>query len=172
MVRYRRNKPGNPDDIFFLTIVTADRFPFFCDPTRLEVVKNAVKRARVRHGVRFKAWVILPNHLHWLMVPGKADYSKVISFFKRSVGASMRNRGLSNGVGYLWQDRFWEHTIRDDDDYWNSVEYIHYNPVKHGLVKSPAAWEYSSFREFVRRGIYEENWADGGSVEVGGAEFD
>ena len=64
----------------------------------------------------------------------------------------------------IWQRRFWEHLIRDDQDLIRHVEYIHYNPVKHGLVKSPRDWEYSSFHRYVREGIYDQDW--GAGVEI------
>ncbi len=56
----------------------------------------------------------------------------------------------------LWQVRYWEHLIRDDQDYQQHVEYIHYNPVKHGYVRKPVAWPYSSFRQDVRDGLYSD----------------
>jgi putative transposase len=74
--------------------------------------------------------------------------------------------------GKFWQDRFWEHTVRDDDDRERCVEYIHYNPVKHGIVNAPRDWKYSSFNKYVERGIYPADWGDGASVVVQGAEYD
>jgi putative transposase len=59
----------------------------------------------------------------------------------------------------FWQRRFWEHTIRDDEDYANHFNYIHYNPVKHGYVASPKNWEYSTFHRYVKVGFYPINWA-------------
>ncbi|MBI5604334.1 MAG: transposase [Deltaproteobacteria bacterium] len=81
--------------------------------------------------------------------------------------ASMQKKGEKG----IWQRRFWEHTIRDERDYRNHCDYIHYNPVKHGLVKYPRDWPHSSFHEFVEKGLYPESWS--GSVnafpdEVGG----
>ena len=61
----------------------------------------------------------------------------------------------------IWQRRFWEHAIRDDEDYARHVEYIHYNPVKHGLAKAPKDWEYSSFHRYVQAGVYDEMWCAG-----------
>jgi putative transposase len=58
----------------------------------------------------------------------------------------------------LWQRRFWEHQIRDDEDYAKHLDYVHYNPVKHGLVTHAKDWQYSSFHRYVNRGSYEENW--------------
>ena len=58
----------------------------------------------------------------------------------------------------IWQRRFWEHCIRDEIDFVHHVDYIHYNPVKHGLVSAPKDWEYSSFHRYVMDGIYDVEW--------------
>src|SRR5581483_1079711 len=71
-----------------------------------------------------------------------------------SVSESRRKHRESN----VWQRRFWEHTIRDEDDLKAHLDYIHYNPVKHGLVTCPHAWRYSSFLRWVERGEYEIGW--------------
>jgi len=72
----------------------------------------------------------------------------------------------------LWQDRFWEHTIWDDDDYCRHVDYTHYNPVKHGYVQSPRDWPWSSFSEYVKDGVYPEDWANGEDIMIDGMEYD
>ena len=61
----------------------------------------------------------------------------------------------------IWQRRFWEHTIRDEKDFQRHFDYVHYNPVKHGLVQSVCDWPYSTFHRFVRSGIYPIDWAGG-----------
>ncbi len=68
----------------------------------------------------------------------------------------------------MWQKRFWEHTIRDDRDYQRHLDYIHYNPVKHGLVKRPIDWPWSSFQRCVRQGLYHPEWGCTEPVTVGG----
>jgi putative transposase len=65
----------------------------------------------------------------------------------------------------IWQRRFWEHLIRNQQDLNRHIEYIHYNPVKHGLVKTPVDWEYSSFHRYVEIGIYDNKWGAGNKVE-------
>ena len=172
MVNYRRNKTGNPDDIFFITFVTRDRSPWIARNDLYEPLLDEMKRLTRILKVKYKAWAILPDHLHWLLRPGGADYSNAVSAFKRGFGAEMKRKALLGKGGRLWQDRFWEETIRDDDHLRNSIEYIHYNPVKHGLVVSPGEWRYSSFHSYVRRGIYPADWASGGAISVKGAEYD
>ena len=65
----------------------------------------------------------------------------------------------------VWQRRFWEHLVRNQEDLNRHIEYIHYNPVKHGLAKAPAGWKYSSFYRFVNNGIYDQSWGTGVKVE-------
>jgi putative transposase len=84
-----------------------------------------------------------------------------------AAGASMSRH--PNGDYALWQRRFWEHTIRDEDDYARRVEYIHFNPLKHGLVSRVREWPYSSFHRYVRLGILPNDWA--GDVSGGGVNF-
>ena len=172
MVGYRRNKPCNPDSEFFITIVTYNRQTWFATDTDREIARDAMAAIRDRYGLKFIAWVILPDHLHWIIEPCGADYSKVVFSFKKHVSYHYRQRGVVHKGGKFWQDRFWEHTVSDEDDRERCVEYIHYNPVKHGIVSVPRDWKYSSFHKYVKRGIYPEDWGDGGSVAVQGAEYD
>jgi putative transposase len=172
MVGYRRNKPVNPDTVFFLTICTNERKPIFTGPEDHVLLLNVMRRLRDRFNLQFNAWVILPNHLHWLIEPREADYSKVVFAFKRAVGAEYKKIGRLNTGGRLWQDRFWEHTVRDEADFERCADYIHYNPVKHRLVKATRYWKYSSFHKYVQLDIYEDDWADGGQIIIAGSEYD
>ena len=126
---------------------------------------------RQAHPFQIDGIVILPDHLHtlWTLPEGDDDYSlrwrQIKSAFSRrldegeTVSAS-RSRKRERGV---WQRRFWEHTIRDDEDFARHLDYIHYNPVKHGHVKRVADWPYSSFHRHVQQGIYSLEW---GGVNV------
>ena len=102
---------------------------------------------------------MLPDHLHtvWTLPEGDADYSGRWRAIKSHFTRSLRSAGLSlirddRGEYRLWQRRFWEHTIRDDDDYRHHIDYCHWNPVKHGLVARLSDWPYSSYHHYVRRG--------------------
>jgi putative transposase len=115
------------------------------------------------HPLKIDAIVILPDHLHalWTLPVGDADFStrwRLIksnfsthcdSSYQGHVSASRRHKREKA----IWQRRFWEHQIRDEADFISHVEYIHYNPVKHSLVKTPIEWEYSSFRRYVGAGL-------------------
>jgi putative transposase len=116
------------------------------------------------------ALVMLPDHIHsiWTLPTSDCDYSKRWGIIKKhftqnwlalggveqSVTAS-RLRYRRRGV---WQPRFWEHTLRDERDYQNHFDYLHFNPVKHGLVKNVVDWHYSSFHRWVSQGVYPTDW--------------
>jgi putative transposase len=125
---------------------------------------------RAAHGARpftIDAIVILPDHLHclWTLPEGDTDYpvrwAHIKTEFSRRVPKDERRRAsriLKRERG-LWQRRYCEHLIRDEDDWRHHVDYIHFNPVKHGLVASVADWSYSSFHRFVRENGYPVDWA-------------
>jgi len=115
------------------------------------------------------AAVVLPDHLHWIwtLPEGDADFSRrmgrIKAMFTKAVGdiAALPSGNLSRGrhrESEVWQRRFWEHAIRDEKDLENHLNYIHYNPVKHGLVKCPHDWRASSFRKWVSNDGYAMDW--------------
>ena len=118
-------------------------------------------------GNQVDAWVVLPDHRHavWTLPPDDSDYStrwKAIKIaFAETLPKTERRSSvrLAKGERGIWQRRFWEHTIRDEQDYAAHVDYAHINPVKHGLVKRVFDSPHSSFHLLVRQGIYEVNWA-------------
>jgi putative transposase len=92
----------------------------------------------------------------WITKPvggGKAGFSRAIPTGERR--SASRIKRSERGI---WQRRYWEHVIRDEDDFERHVDYIHCNPVKHGWVRRVRDWRYSSFHTYVWRGIYSENW--------------
>ena len=111
--------------------------------------------------------VVLPNHWHgiWTLPEGDADLgvriSRVKSLFSRSIPATESRSAsrVARGERGIWQRRFWEHTIRDETDYARHIDYVHWNPVKHGHVQQVMDWPYSSFHRYVKSGLYLENWA-------------
>ena len=127
-------------------------------------MRQAFKDEMVRRPFMIDAIVILPDHIHslWTLPKDDADYSIRWRNIKRAftqqiapddrpaVFASRRHKGEQA----IWQRRFWEHRIRDDEDYSHHVDYIHYNPVKHGYVKRPVDWAYSSIHRYIRQGVY------------------
>jgi putative transposase len=132
----------------------------------IEALRAAVRATRQAHPFAIDAVVVLPDHLHVLMTlpAGDADYPNRWRLIKRRFTDAVVKAGAPiarhrNGELALWQRRFWEHTIRDDGDFERHVDYIHFNPVKHGLVARVRDWPYSSFHRYVRRGLLPEDWA-------------
>jgi len=162
MVGYRRNFV--PGGTFFFTVALADRR----SSTLVDYVDSLRAAFRVTRKERpfsVDAIVILPEHLHAMLTmpaddsdfPGR--WRRIKSLFTRQVVT----RGLSvarneKGEYQLWQRRFWEHTIRNETDFARHADYIHYNPVKHGLVPQVLDWRYSSFHRYVRQGILPSDW--------------
>lgn len=103
------------------------------------------------------AWVILPDHLHLMIDFGIGDLSYLMKRVKMKFSGLYRSKWKLKS-GRIWQFRFWDHMIRDEDDFRNHLDYIHYNPVKHGLVVRPGDWEHSSFKEYFTQGYYAEDW--------------
>jgi putative transposase len=168
MSHYRR--ADQTGGTFFFTVVTYRRQRFLCDDDVRVALRNAIRQVRVKRDFRIDAWVLLPDHLHciWTLPEGDSDFSMRWSRIKRIVtqrcGARLLKRDWMtrskkhHRESTLWQRRFWEHVIRDDEDYRAHVDYIHYNPVKHGLVRRMSDWPYSSFHRYVNEGVYAPDW--------------
>ena len=166
MVRYRRSLADNPDDEFFLTLVTRNRANIFTSEEEYSALGRAWKKALDKAGGELIAWVFLPDHHHILFRMGDRPYAKTAGIVKRKV-----NRALSPDGGSLWQPRFWEHRIRDEKDRLQHVAYIHYNPVRHGHVASPVEWPYSSFTRYVEMGWESPEWSSGEECDSSGEDF-
>jgi putative transposase len=163
MVQYRRNFLAG-GTFFFTATVVDRRSSVLVDHIGLLV--RAFRVTRLERPFFVNAFVILPDHLHTVVtLPcDDADFSgrlrRMKSLFTRLAVASGLKRARNARREYdLWQRRFWEHTIRDDRDFARHVDYIHFNPVKHGLVTKVADWPYSSFHRYVRTGILSRDWA-------------
>src|SRR5262249_42263323 len=161
MVRYRRNFISG--GTFFFTVALADRRSSAL-VDHIASLRAAFRQTRRERPFAIDAIVVLPDHLHAIMTlpPEDADFSgrwrRIKGLFTRAVvrsgiSASRDQRGEFD----LWQRRFWEHTVRDDVDFARHVDYIHYNPVKHGLVTRVNDWLHSSFHRYVRQGILPED---------------
>jgi putative transposase len=111
----------------------------------------------------------------WTLPEGDADFATrwrlIKSVFSHSLpaGEKISTSRADKGERGIWQRRYWEHTVRDESDFERHVDYIHINPVKHGLVARVRDWPFSSFHRMVRLGVYPEGWAGGVANE--GAEF-
>lgn len=162
MVRFRRNYV--PGGSYFFTVTLRDR------GSRLLTDHVGLLRAAFREVLSelpftIDAIVILPEHIHAVMTmpEGDADYSTRWKAIKGTFSRSLVRSGValakdSRGEYRLWRRRFWEHTIRDEDDLRIHVDYIHFNPVKHGWASRAVDWPYSSFHRFVRLGWLDADW--------------
>jgi putative transposase len=170
-----------PGATVFFTVVTYRRRPFLVEPLARRCLREALAIVRERYPIEVPAIVLQPDHLHavWSLPRGDADYS----LRWRRVKEEFTERFLAGGGGEggrsasrlrrrergVWQRRFWEHTIEDEGDFERHVDYIHYNPVKHGLVASPRDWPFSSFSRWVRQQAYPPDW---GCASHGPVRFD
>lgn len=166
MTAYRRNRV--PGGTYFFTVNLLDRNgDLLC--RHIENLRDAVRYARARMPFHIDAWVVLPDHTHciWTLPEGDTDFSsrwRIIKagFSKALPPGELRSASRTDkGERGIWQRRFWEHTIRNDQDYAAHVDYVHFNPIKHGLVAEVQNWPYSSFHRYVMQGIYPATWAGG-----------
>jgi len=163
MVRYRRNFVSG--GTFFFTVTLADRRSSTL-VDQITSLRDAFRLTPHERPFAADAIVVLPDDLHTVMTLPSDDtdfsgrWRRIKSLFTRAVV----RRGVSaarnqRGEYALWQRRFWEHTVRDESDFARHVDYIHYNPVKHGWVSRVGDWPYSSFHQYVRRGVLPADWA-------------
>ncbi len=172
MSRYRRLRIEG--GAFFFTLALADRGSDLL-VRHIERLRRAYVGVEKQRPFETIAICILPDHIHalWQLPQSDADYARRWSFIKSgfSRGLSAATRSTSKIVKRekgIWQRRYWEHAIRDDVDLERHVDYIHYNPVKHGLVPKVADWPFSSFHRYVTKGILPADWA-GDATELLGS---
>ena len=164
MTEYRRYRVKG--GTYFFTVNLEDRQQTLLID-RITELREAFRQVKHHHPFTLDAVVILPDHLHalWTLPEGDDDFSlrwrQIKSAFSRALehGEQITKSRKMKGERGIWQRRFWEHAIRDDADYIAHVDYIHYNPVKHGHVGRALDWPYSTFHRFVQRGVYPQDWA-------------
>lgn len=166
MSHYRRSHQHGAT--FFFTVTLADRRSTLLRD-RIDLLRAVYRRVHAAHPFETIAICVLPDHLHavWQLPEGDADFSLrwrlIKQGFSRGLPAAP-NRSeskLRKREKGIWQRRFWEHQIRDDLDMERHVDYVHFNPVKHGWVSAVCEWQHSSFHRYVKAGILTEDW--GGS---------
>jgi len=159
-----------PGGSYFFTVVTERRAGILANDSARDCLRNAIRHCQQHLPFRVDALVILPDHIHaiWTLPTDDCDYSKRWGIIKKHFTQSWLALGgaeqsvTASRLRYrrrgIWQRRFWEHALRDERDYQNHLDYLHYNPVKHGLVKNVADWPYSSFHRLVEQGVYSVDW--------------
>lgn len=164
--------------VYFFTVNLAKRRDNDLLVRHIVDLREAFRRTRQDHPFVIEAIVILPEHLHclWRLPMGDADFPTrwrlIKARFSRCIASE---EGISEsrqrkGERGLWQRRYWEHVIRDELDYRRHLDYIHFNPVKHGHVRSARDWPYSSFHRWVERGVYSADWA--APSEIAGCDWE
>ena len=170
MPNYRRVKIKG--GTYFFTLVTNKRQNLFASLKYRDLFLESINHVKNYHPLNLVAYCILPDHIHLLIrLPEDDDnFSLRISeikkrfskLYSKNFGVSpAKNAGIVRpGRSGLWQQRFWEHTLRDEEDLHRHIDYIHYNPVKHGLVHKVKNWPSSSFFDYVKTGNYQIDWGE------------
>ena len=172
-----------PGITYFFTVVTYKRRKILVIPEGRQMLRDVVDEVRQLRPFTVCGWVLLPDHIHciWTLPENDCDYSKrwgmiKAGFSKRAKNLFHRNEWMTDSKrkhreATIWQRRFWEHMIRDEDDFRRHMDYIHFNPVKHGLVKRVRDWPYSTFHRCVKNGDYPPDWGGDEMGETTDADF-
>ena len=167
MPDYRR--AWHPGGTYFFTVNLLQRRGNDLLTRHIDKLRTVVQSVRTRHPFIIHGWVVLPEHLHcvielpendtdfstrWRLI--KSDFSKALPMEERRSKVRVKR-----GERGIWQRRFWEHLIRDEADFRAYMDYVHFNPVKHGLVEYVSDWPHSTFHHLVELGVYPFDWADG-----------
>jgi len=174
MPDYRRNRI--PGATYFFTVNLRDRHSGLL-VAQIDALREAVRGVRRELPFRIDAWVVLPDHMHslWTLPGGDSNFPERWRRIKAAFSKALPDTAqrlpvkLRKGERGIWQRGYWEHTIRNDRDYIAHMDYIHFNPVKHGLAESPGDWAFSSFRRCVAAGLYPAEWLSGSGepAEIG-----
>jgi putative transposase len=158
MSEYKRfYQPGGH---YFFTLVTHKRKSLFNIPENITHLKTAIQKVKTEYPFKLEAMVLLPDHLHciWKLPNDSQDFSTrwrlIKRYFSMQVVAPLNHRHEKQ----VWQRRFWEHAIRNERDWQQHIDYIHYNPVKHGYAVSAKEWPHSTFHLWVQKGLYDAHW--------------
>ena len=151
MSNYRRSYI--PGGCWFFTVNLQNRHSDLLT-RHIDHLRAAIACAKRKRPFQINSWVVLPEHMHciWTLPEGDSDYSGRWREIKKSF-----TRALAQSQ--IWQPRFWEHAIRNDEDYRRHMDYVYINPVKHRLVGRVSDWPYSTFHRDVRQGLYPVDWA-------------
>ncbi|MBB4845929.1 putative transposase [Paucibacter oligotrophus] len=168
-MQYRR--AFAPGGTLFFTVVIEGRRPVLASAEAVAVLRQAFKTVRQSRPYALDAIAVLPDHLHciWTLPAQDADFSTrwrlIKTWFTKHCPPALLEAPsparLAKGQQAIWQQRFWEHVLRDEADLARHIDYIHYNPVKHGLASAAGDWPWSSFGRYVAAGVYPADWGQG-----------
>lgn len=165
-----------PGGAYFFTAVTEQRRPLFASAAARQLLGEVIRECQRMWPFEVRAIVLLPDHLHaiWVLPPGDAGYSRRWAWIKRqftkrwlAAGGQEANTTAGrrrDGRRGVWQPKFWEHTLEDEEDFERHFDYIHYNPVKHGYVRCPADWPASSIHRWIAAEVYPQHWGCGDRI--------
>ena len=161
---YRRSRVAG--GCYFFTVNLLERRGNDLLVRHIDLLRESVSRVLRTHPFRVDGWVVLPDHLHcvWTLPPGDADFPirwrLIRGGFSRALPRDERRSPVrvARGERGIWQRRYWEHLIRDEEDFRQHMDYLHFNPVKHGYVATAADWPHSTFHRLVARGVYAADW--------------
>ncbi|MBV5275855.1 MAG: transposase [Lamprocystis purpurea] len=161
-----------PGGTFFFTLVTWQRQPLLGSPERVALLREAFAHVREQRPFTIDGSVILPDHLHCIirLPEGDTDYPGRWREIKKRFSARVDPTTNARNERPVWQRRHYEHAIRDDTDWRRHLDYLHYNPVKHGLAQRVQDWPWSSFKRAVARGWYEAQWGSVAPENLPGIE--
>lgn len=149
------------NSLIFITVVTKDRKNILID--NISFLRKAFKLAKEKYKFEIIAIVINPNHFHMIIKPDKIEeYPKIIGFIKSSFTKLSKIKytlSINNREANIWQRRYWEHTIINENDLHRHLDYIHFNSMKHYSIP-PKEWKYSTFKKYVNKGVYELDWCN------------
>ena len=163
-----------PGGSYFFTINLLERRNNRMLVTQIDALREAVRKTKLERPFRMDGWVVLPEHMHLMITlpTDDTDFSNRIKAikirFNRAIPAIERRSDVrvAKGERGIWQRRFWEHVIRDERDFEKHLDYLHFNPVKHGHVARVQDWPHSTFHRWVERGVYSMDWARGDVTDV------
>ncbi len=155
---------------YFFTVVTYQRQPILTDTLSRELLRAAWQDVSNRFPFTTDSFCLLPDHLHCILTLPQGDsnypirWREIKRIFTRTY-LSYKKESIERNISHqkreeatIWQRRYWEHTIQDEEDFNHHLNYIHYNPVKHGYANNVIDWEWSSFHHYVNNGFYDTNW--------------
>jgi len=163
-----------PAGSYFFTVVTEHRRRLFADSVNVMLLRQAIRSVMYKRPFTVDAIVILPDHIHcvWSLPLGDADFATrwrlIKTWFTKHLllqeDIRPNKARMKKCQQAIWQHRFWEHLLRDAADFKSHIDYIHYNPVKHGYVSKPVEWPYTSLRRYVEQGVLSADWGANGII--------
>ena len=149
-----------PNSYIFITVVTNKRKRILID--NIKFLREAFYITKKKYCFDIIAIIVNKDHFHMIINPKDVNsYPKIIGSIKATfTKISNLNYDINkNRESNIWQRRYWEHTILNEEDLYKHIDYIHFNSMKHYNIV-PKNWVYSSFKKFVRNGYYDIDWCN------------